>query len=139
MIRAGERVFVDTGAWIALAEERDPFHDRARVQWESLVRGGARPCTSVAVVIETFTFLDRRGTRELALRWRASIKKVERFEIFGCSAQDLAESWTFFERRELYKLSLVDATSFLLMRKHHVRAAFTFDSHFALAGFQGVG
>ena len=34
------------------------------------------------------------------------------------------------------RLSLVDATSFVLMRKHEVRAAFSFDTHFALAGFR---
>jgi len=28
MIRSGETVFVDTGAWIALAQSRDPLHLR---------------------------------------------------------------------------------------------------------------
>ena len=34
-MRQGETVFVDSGAWIALALSRDPLHARAREQWES--------------------------------------------------------------------------------------------------------
>jgi hypothetical protein len=86
VIRAGEKVFVDTGAWIALAEEKDPLHAQARAQWEAMERAGARVATSVPVVIETFTFLDRRGSRELALRWKGSLDGVPRFEVLGSRA-----------------------------------------------------
>jgi predicted nucleic acid-binding protein len=136
MIRTGDKVFVDSGAWIALAEIQDPYHDRARAAWQTLGKAGARLFTSVAVVLETFTFLDRRGSRDLALRWRDSLAAIERFEILGCSAEDLSEAWGYFDRKELHKLSLVDATSFALMRKHRIRIALAFDTHFATAGFR---
>jgi predicted nucleic acid-binding protein len=45
-------------------------------------------------------------------------------------------TWRFFDAKELHKLSLVDATSFALMHKHKIRVAFTFDIHFAVAGFR---
>ena len=32
-MRTRERVFVDTGAWIALALTRDPLHPRAAETW----------------------------------------------------------------------------------------------------------
>ena len=47
MIRQGEAVFVDSGAWIALALLRDPLHERAREQWGLLRAAGARLHTSV--------------------------------------------------------------------------------------------
>ena len=59
--------FVDSGAWIALALSRDPLHERAREQWDLLCASGARLHTSVPVVIETFTFLDRNANRDVAL------------------------------------------------------------------------
>jgi hypothetical protein len=34
VIRQGEPVFVDSGAWIALALSRDPLHAQAREQWD---------------------------------------------------------------------------------------------------------
>jgi predicted nucleic acid-binding protein len=52
VIRVGEAVFVDTGAWIALALTRDPLHARAAAAWADLLRVGARLRTSVPVVIE---------------------------------------------------------------------------------------
>jgi len=67
-MRQGELVFVDRGAWIALVLMRDPLHSSAREQWALLQKCGARLHTSVPVVIETFTFLDRNATRDVARR-----------------------------------------------------------------------
>ena len=74
-MRRGEAVFVDSGAWIALALSRDPLHAPARAQWELLHQAGASLYTSVPVVIETFTFLDRNANRDVALTWRESVCK----------------------------------------------------------------
>jgi len=60
-MREAESVFVDTGAWIALALSRDPLHSEARELWERLGTTGARLHTSTHVVVETFTFLDRNA------------------------------------------------------------------------------
>jgi predicted nucleic acid-binding protein len=136
VIRAGEKVFVDTGAWIALFERQDPLHARAAATWEALGRGGARLLTSIPVVLETYTFLDRRSTRELALRWKAGLDEVTRLTVVECTLRDLGEAWPYLERKEFHKLGLVDATSFVLMRRHRVRVAFAFDVHFGIAGFR---
>jgi predicted nucleic acid-binding protein len=138
VIRAGEKVFVDTGAWIALAEIQDPYHERARSYWSMLEQAGARLFTSVPVMLETFTFLYRRGSRDLALRWRDSLPAVQRLEILGCSSDELDQAWLYFERKDLHKLSLVDAISFVVMRKRGIRVALAFDAHFATAGFRLV-
>jgi predicted nucleic acid-binding protein len=46
-MRQGERVFVDSGAWIALALARDPLHPEAREQWDLLYGvGGIRKLTN---------------------------------------------------------------------------------------------
>ena len=139
MITPGEAVFVDTGAWVALAETADALHDRARAQWRLLGHAGARLYTSVPVIIETFTFLDRHGPPGGATRWRRSLEVVDRFEILTCSKADLNDAWQYFDRKEFHRLSIVDATSFTLMRKHKIRVAFAFDAHFAIAGFHFVG
>ena len=65
-MRQGEAVFVDSGAWIALALSRDPLHERGREQWDWLAVVGARLHSSVPVVIETFTFLERNANRNVA-------------------------------------------------------------------------
>lgn len=131
-----ERVFIDTGAWIALAVTQDPLHVRAREIWESLRKSGAQLFSSVPVVLETFTYLDRRGSRELAVRWKDSLSSLRKLELLELSPKDLNAAWLYFERKEFHKLSLVDASSFVLMKKHQLRVVFSFDAHFSIAGFR---
>jgi predicted nucleic acid-binding protein len=138
-VRAGESVFVDTGAWIALALTRDPLHPRARESWERLVGDGVRFHTSVAVVMETFTFLDRNAARAVALIWKTSLEAVPRLKLLPCTPKDLERAWPYMERADLHKLSAVDAVSFVLMTDRRIRTAFAFDSHFAAVGFRMVG
>jgi len=133
-----EGVFVDTGAWIALALEADPFHERATETWDELLGSGTRLATSVPVVLETFTFLDRNANRHVAMAWKDALAEVRFLNLLDCTIRDLAAAWSFFERRDLHKLSAVDATSFVIMKREKIRRAFTFDAHFARAGFHLV-
>lgn len=139
MIRQGEAVFVDSGAWIALALSRDPLHPRAREQWDQLQSAGAKLHTSVPVIIETFTFLDRNATREVALTWKECLDHLSGLKIQVCDLHDLEHSWDYFRRTDLHKLSAVDASSFAVMKRAGLRVAYTFDHHFAVAGFRTVG
>jgi len=138
-MRAGEAVFVDSGAWIALALTRDPLHDRAREAWNGITDVGARLHTSVPVVLETFTFLERNAARDVALAWKDSLDAVKRFRVLACSSADVKQAWKYFERTDLHKLSAVEATSFVLMLRARIRWAFAFDHHFAAVGFRLVG
>jgi predicted nucleic acid-binding protein len=138
-MRAGEPVFVDTGAWIALALTRDPLHPRARAAWHDLLGAGARLHSSVPVVLETFTFLDRNASRNVALTWKDSLGTVPQFKLLPATAKDVDLSWAYLDWPELHKLSAVDAVSFVLMTQRRIRSAFAFDSHFATAGFRMIG
>ena len=135
MIQPGERIFVDTGAWIAAAVVADTHHDDATALWTELMAQGGRPLTSVPVIIETFTYMQRGLGPEVAQAWRSAISTTPRLAVLDCTAADLAAAWPWLERRDLRKLGLVDATSFVLMKKHKLRRVFTFDAHFAVAGF----
>jgi uncharacterized protein len=135
-MRDRESVFIDTGAWIALALSRDPLHSRARETWDRLQREGSRFYTSIPVLLETFTFLDRNTVRDLALAWKETLNQVAGLQTLTVTPADLEEAWTYFQRRDFHKLSAVDATSFVLMSREKIRSAFTFDHHFAVAGFR---
>ncbi len=138
-MRAREAVFVDTGAWIALALTRDPLHARAVEAWDEITNNHARIHTSVPVILETFTFLDRNARRDVALAWKDSLETINDFCVLACSNNDMREAWRYFTRRDLHKLSAVDATSFVLMSQRGIRFAFAFDHHFATVGFRLVG
>lgn len=131
-----DKIFVDTGAWIALALVRDPLHERAKEIWEKIIPRIASYYTSIPIVLETFTFLERNTNRHVALMWKDSLAKVSRLRIVTCTNTDMEQAWDYFDRKDLHKLSAVDATSFVLMNRLKIRVAFTFDHHFAVAGFK---
>ena len=137
-MRHGQAVFVDSGAWIALALSRDPLHPRAREQWDRLQVAGAKLHTSIPVVIETYTFLDRNANRDVALAWKESIYRPGVVRMLPCEVGDLERSWDYFRRPDLHTLSAVDATSFVIMKRAGIRIAHTFDHHFAAVGFRLV-
>ena len=132
-------LFVDSGAWIALALTRDPLHNRALETWNQAVVSYRTICTSVPVVLETFMFLDRNTTRDVARRWKDSLSATARLRVLDCTASDVRDAWAYVEQKDLHKLSAVDATSFVLMKKHGIKSAFAFDHHFASVGFRLVG
>jgi uncharacterized protein len=138
-MRQGEAVFVDSGAWIALALTRDPLHSRARELWNMMRGAGARLHTSIPVVIETFTFLDRNASRDVALSWKEAIDRPGTVKILPCELRDLEQSRGYFQRADLHKLSAVDATSFVIMKRARIRLAYAFDHHFAAVGFRMAG
>ena len=137
-MRQREAAFVDSGAWIALALSRDPLHSQAREQWDILQGAAAKLHTSVPVVIETFTFLERNANRDVALAWKEAIYKPGTVKILPCELRDLEQSWEYFRRTDLHKLSAVDATSFVIMKRARIRLAFAFDQHFSVVGFRLV-
>jgi predicted nucleic acid-binding protein len=71
--------------------------------------------------------------------WKDSLYSLRFLEILQCNLDGLNHSWEYFTRRDLHKLSAVDATSFVIMKRKKIRNAFAFDHHFAAAGFRLIG
>jgi len=94
-MRHGQSVFVDSGAWIALALVRDPLHEQARERWLMLQENAASLHTSIPVVIETFTFLERNVQRDVALAWKESLHGPGVVKIHPCEIKDLANCWDY--------------------------------------------
>src|SRR5262249_48393862 len=88
--------------------------------------------------METFTFLDRNANRDVALAWKEWVTRPGAIEILPCELRDLQRSWEYFRRSDLHKLSAVDATNFIIMKRARIRLAYAFDHHFAVVGFRMV-
>jgi predicted nucleic acid-binding protein len=138
-MRQGEPIFVDSVAWIALALTRAPLHQRATELWLAIKDNGLKLRTSVPVMLETFTFLERNAARDVALAWKDSVTALSRIRLLECRPKDLAMCWSYFERRDLHKLSATDATSFVIMKREKIGIAFSFDHYFSVVGFRLAG
>jgi predicted nucleic acid-binding protein len=63
----------------------------------------------------------------VALTWKDEIYKPATVNILPCELHDLEQSWEYFRRADLHKLSAVDATSFAIMKRARIRRAYAFD------------
>jgi uncharacterized protein len=129
-----EGVFVDTSAIYAVFDSSDRWHDAASRQWRDLTKADVPLHTSNYVVVELSTLLQMR--LGVSAAEALSIYVVPWLHVVWVDAttHDKAMAGVLAARRR--DLSLVDCTSFAIMRSLGLRKVFTFDPHFAEQGFE---
>ena len=129
-------IFIDTGAFLARYLARDQFHEEARTAWREL-EASTLPCsTSNFVLDETFTLLGRRASYAFAAETARSLLSSEVLEILRPAGEDELRALGDFEKLADQQVSFTDCVSFALMRRYRIQRAFSFDRHFAYAGFE---
>jgi predicted nucleic acid-binding protein len=63
------------------------------------------------------------------------LDRTPRLRVVFCSEDVEAQALRWLRRRDEQPYSLVDSTSFALMKALRIREALAFDGHFAAAGF----
>ncbi len=132
------RVFVDTGAWVAIQVTDDRHREAAGRVLPALIHACQSLVTSNLVVDETYTLLRiGKGYRETRrfLDMLAQRGKMERLFITESLERDV---YDLLHRYADQPFSFVDATNLALMRHQRIRHAFAFDSHLATAGFRRI-
>ena len=127
-------IFVDTSAFYALIDAQDPNHGTARMTMERLHAEDASLLTHEYVLVETTALIQRRlGLGALRRFLDGMLPLVEIAWVDAHLHAEASEALLAAGRREV---SLVDWTSFLVMRRHGVRQAFTFEADFVAQGFE---
>ncbi len=135
---ANERLFVDTWAWLVLANDRDPaFREVAGLRARAARRNGAW-VTSDCVVDETITRLFAVTPFAKARRFIEGVFEASRqglLDIEHLTPERLSEAWRLRLRyRDKPRISFTDLTSFVVMRELGVQQALTADGHFEQVG-----
>ena len=125
-------VFVDTGFFIATIVRRDQHAQRAK----QAEREESTWITSSLVINETIHFLQTRGLLSAALHFLLEAERGALGQIIHVDATLQAEAWRQFHKHGGSGASPVDCVSFAIMNRFSIKRAFTFDQHFAAAGFQ---
>ncbi len=124
-------IFVDTGAWFAVAVGNDPDHEAA-MSW--LRRNREPLITTDYVLAETATLIRMRDKtargHRLAVRVASSILRQQSAVLQNVTAADLQKALQVFRDYSDHLFSFVDCTSFAVMERLGVTYAFAFDSHF---------
>jgi predicted nucleic acid-binding protein len=120
-------LFVDTSAWYAAADSGDRSNPRAR----EILSSGEPLVTTDHVLVETWILIRHRLGRGAAERfWEGLRGGVAAVEVVGLG--DLEAAWTVCQTFADQDFSLVDMTSFAVMRRLGLERVATFDSDFAV-------
>jgi uncharacterized protein len=128
------RVFVDTGAFVALRNRAEREHEAARAALSTLVSERVPLITSNYVFAETYTALLIRTGRDEAIEWGRRFHAGEAIELIRVDESVEAEAWSILEAHVDKRWSYVDAISFALMEREGVAEAFAFNRHFTQRG-----
>jgi hypothetical protein len=133
-----DKIFVDTGAWMACMNEDDKNHEKAAEYLKVLLKSSTQIITSNYVKSETITLLKYLAGHKIALRamdiWREA-EKIGSLKTYLITEEDIREADKIFANYEEYMLTFTDCTSFAVCRKLEIDKVFGFDSKFNNLGF----
>ena len=133
-----EEVFIDSSAFKALVDENDDFSVEAERLLEILKKKNCSLLTSNFILDEIFTLLRVKCGLEKALILREFlIRGQPKIKVARVMVKDEVEAWKWFTK-DWSKLSFTDCVSFAVMKRMGVKRVFSFDQHFARAGFKLV-
>ncbi|MGB9662339.1 MAG: type II toxin-antitoxin system VapC family toxin [Moorellaceae bacterium] len=126
------KLFIDTGAFIALIDERDSLHQASRAFYASLSKR-TNLITSIMVVAETYTWLRYHAGSDLAIRFLDIIDRSEKAGVLqvilpGNDIRDKVHA--VLKKYNDQNLSYTDAVSFIILETMNIQDVFGFDSHF---------
>jgi predicted nucleic acid-binding protein len=132
-----DNIFADTSGWATLFVQQEPFHAFACDMIFRLQAQGWRIYTSNYVLSELSALLmsPMRVHGQLRMSIRDRIRSAPWVEIVHIDEAIDQESWQLLFSRPDKEFSLVDCSSFAVMRRLALRTALTTDHHFEQAGF----
>jgi predicted nucleic acid-binding protein len=129
-------IFVDTSAWLALADSRDRDHRGAIDLHRRIVRGEfGKQVTTNYVMAETVTIVRRRLGLPQAIELADAVRLGKEVELFWIEPIHHQEAVELMSSHADKQWSVTDCSSFVIMRSLGITDAFTFDSGFGKAGF----
>jgi predicted nucleic acid-binding protein len=132
-----KRVFVDTVAWIALANQRDGLHEAAHQVMNGLREQRAALVTTDFVLLEVADALSAPTIRAQTVGFVGNLLQLPEsvLKIVPASRSCLLEGWILYQQRLDKDWGLTDCISFAVMTHEDLTVAFTSDRHFEQAGF----
>jgi predicted nucleic acid-binding protein len=123
-------LFVDTSTWYAAADSSD----RSNARSKAILKSGEPLVTSDHVLVETWTLLHHKLGRKAAERFweglRSGIAVIE-----PVTVADLEVAWDIGASWRDQDFSIVDRTSFAVMRRLGIDRVASLDADFAVFRF----
>jgi len=124
------KVFIDTGAFLALANKRDSLHELTATVYQETLEQNATLYTSNYIIDEAITLIRAR------VEHRAAVAFIKNLDISGIKVLRVTEADEHGAREIFIKykdkeFSFTDCTSFSLIDKHSIDSILSLDAHFS--------
>jgi uncharacterized protein len=132
----GSDLFIDTSGWLCYIDPLNSLHSAATAVVLSAVRMKRHLATTNYIIAELVALLSlsRYGMARPQIIARINALRAEtNLAILHVDEATDAEAWRLLEARPDKDWSLVDATSFVLMKRFGMMEALTTDHHFTQA------
>src|SRR5260221_13983181 len=132
-----ERMFVDTSAYFALADVSEAKHVAALGAGQRFGHEAAEFYTTNFIAAEMYALVLTRVGRATAIRMLDRLY-ASSTRIVRATEGDETRAREILRHNQDKQYSYVDAISFAVMQRLHIRLAWTYDQHFAQFGFSQV-
>ena len=122
------KIFIDTGAFYAMADVSDRHHGAASDTF--VARAGVDELfTTDHVLVETWQLLNARLNRHAAMLFWETFESGVVVPL-GVTSRDLWRARRIASQWRDHDFSIVDCTSFAVVERQDIRHAMAYDSHF---------
>ena len=121
------RVFVDTFAWLALANRSDRYHGPAWTVFGDLRDAHCRFVTTNFVLVELINSLSSHACRQKTIQFVRHIEASPSVSVVQVTEELYDLAWSLYQQRTDKDWGITDCTSFQVMAMLGLTRAFTND------------
>ncbi len=126
-----ERVFIDSGIFIAYINKRDRWHAQALFLFQEK---NIQPFTSELVISETYSWFLHQAGEEIARQFRLFVGAIPKLKILFSGASFFENTSAMLDKHRGAKLTYVDAASLVHLAQQKIQTVWSTDYHLSLTG-----
>lgn len=126
-----EKVFIDSGIFIAYMNRRDRWHQQALYLFQEK---NIQPFTSELVISETYSWFLHQAGEEIARQFRLFAKTIPRLRIIFSVSESFENTLKMLDKHRGAKLTFVDAASLTHLDDNKINTVWSTDYHLSLTG-----
>jgi predicted nucleic acid-binding protein len=126
-----EKVFIDSGVFIAYLNKRDRWHQQALYLFQEK---NIQPYTSELVISESYSWFLHQAGEEIARQFRLFVKAIPRLKILFSHGDSLDATSAMLDKHRGAKLTYVDAASLVCLDVQKIAIVWSTDYHLSLTG-----